>query len=132
MMRLTCWSCIMMNLTSKKAWGKMKEQVFRKGSSLIHRLQNMSYQKILILILHPGIMLSMMKYHQPLLISLNKLWLFRKHFYQKYLSWMTKHQTKNKETKHSFLQKISIEKGKWIWYCLLYLLSHQLLGRVIE
>ena len=36
----------MMKFTSKKAWGKRKEQVFRRGSWLIHHLQNMSYQKI--------------------------------------------------------------------------------------
>ena len=36
----------MMKLTSKKARGKRKEQVFRRGSWLIHHLQNMSYQKI--------------------------------------------------------------------------------------
>ena len=36
---------------------------------------------------------------------------------------MTKHQTKNKDAKHNFLQK-----GKWIWYCLLYLLSQELMG----
>ena len=35
----------MMKLTSKKAWGKRKEQV-RRGSWLIHHLQSMSYQKI--------------------------------------------------------------------------------------
>ena len=35
-----------MKLTSKKTEGKRKEQVFRRGSWLIHHLQNMSYQKI--------------------------------------------------------------------------------------
>ena len=36
----------MMKLTSKKAWGKRKEQVFTRGSWLIHHLQNISHQKI--------------------------------------------------------------------------------------
>ena len=36
----------MMKLTSKKAWEKRKEQVFRKRSWLIHHSQNMTYQKI--------------------------------------------------------------------------------------
>ena len=35
-----------MKLTSKKAWGRRGEQVFRSGSWLIHHLQNMSHQKI--------------------------------------------------------------------------------------
>ena len=46
MMRLINWSCIMMKLTRKKAWGKRKEQVFRRGSWLIHHLENMSYQQM--------------------------------------------------------------------------------------
>ena len=46
MMKLISWNCIMIKLASKKSWGKRKEQVFRKGSWLIHHLQNMSYQKI--------------------------------------------------------------------------------------
>ena len=40
MMKLISWSWI-----SKKAWGKRKERVFRRGSWLIHHLQNMSHQK---------------------------------------------------------------------------------------
>ena len=36
----------MMKLIGKKTLGKNKEQVFRRGSWLIHHLQNMSHQKI--------------------------------------------------------------------------------------
>ena len=36
----------MKKLTSKKAWRKRKEQVFRRGIWLIHHLKNMSYQQI--------------------------------------------------------------------------------------
>ena len=45
------------------------------------------------------------RYHQSLLKSVIKLRLFKKYFYQEYLSCMTKHQTRNKETKHNFLRK---------------------------
>ena len=31
-----------------------------------------------------------------------------------------------------FFPKKNLEKGKWIWYCQLYLRSHQLMERVIE
>ena len=40
------WNWIMMKLMSKKAWGKIKKQVLRRESWLIHHLQNMSHQKI--------------------------------------------------------------------------------------
>ena len=36
----------MMKFISKKAWRKKKEQLFRRGSWLIHHLQNISHQKI--------------------------------------------------------------------------------------
>ena len=36
----------MMKLTGKTVWGKRKEQVIRKGSWLIHHLQNISYKKV--------------------------------------------------------------------------------------
>ena len=48
---LRSWSCLMNKLTSKKAWGKRKEQVFRKGSSLIHHLKNVLSENLYILIL---------------------------------------------------------------------------------
>ena len=35
-----------MKLLSKKACGKRKKQVFRRGSWLIHYLQHMSHQRI--------------------------------------------------------------------------------------
>ena len=36
----------MMKLISKKTWIKRKEQVFRRGSWLIHHMQKMFHQKI--------------------------------------------------------------------------------------
>ena len=46
LMKLISWSCIMMTLKSKNAWRKRKEQIFRRGSWLVHHLQNMFYQRI--------------------------------------------------------------------------------------
>ena len=42
----------------------------------------------------------------------------------------TSEETKRPNT--FFPKKKTLEKEKWILYCLLYLLSHQLMGRVIE
>ena len=34
------------DIKKKNAWGKRKELVFRRGSWLIHHLQNISHQKV--------------------------------------------------------------------------------------
>ena len=40
------WSWITMKLISKKAWGRRKEHVSKRGNWLIYHLKNMSHQKI--------------------------------------------------------------------------------------
>ena len=102
-MKLISWECITMKLTSKKTWCRRKEQVLRKGSYLIQHVQNMAYQKIYTFwyyVINDEIPSTFSQ-------SFNKLRLFKKSFYQEYLSWITKQQTRNKETKHNFLRKFS-------------------------
>ena len=67
--------------------------------------------------------------HQLLLKSLERFKLFKKKFYQEYLSWMTDKE-QGDQTKSS--AKNTLKKGIWIWYWLLYLQSHQLTDHVIE
>ena len=123
MMRLLRWSCIMMKLTSKKSWGKRKEQVFRRGSWLIHHLQNMSYQKIYIFwyyVVSDEAPSTSSQIIQPieLIQEVSKL----------------NEQEPDKKQGHQtrFFPKKTLQKSKWILYCLLYLLSHLLIGRVIK
>ena len=108
---------------------EVKKKFFRRESWLTHPVKVIYiyiyiYIYILILFLksmsYSDIAMSMVKSHQALLKSSNNLMLFKKYFYQEYLSWMTQYHKRNKETKHLFLSKKTLDIEKWIWYCLLY------------
>ena len=126
-MRLISRRCIMMKLTSKKSWGKRKQHVFRR-SWLIHHLQNMSYQEIYTFWNYVAndevpstssqIVEQIEVIQEVVLPGISKL-----------NDWAP---DKKQGDQTQFFQNKILEKGKEIWHCLLYLLSNQLMVRVIE
>ena len=126
-MRLISRRCIMMKLTSKKTWGKRKQHVFRR-SWLIHHLQNMSYQEIYTFWNYvvndelpstsSQIVEQIEVFQEVVLPGISKL-----------NDWAP---DKKQGDQTQFFQNKILEKGKEIWHCLLYLLSNQLMVRVIE
>ena len=117
----------MMKLIRKEARGKTKELVFKRWSWLIHHFQNATHQKIYTFwncVHNDEVPSTSSKIVEQIEIiqgvvlpGISKL--------------NDSAQTRNQKKTH-FHQKMTLEKGKWIWYCLLYLLSHQLMDRTIE
>ena len=125
-LRWSWW--IMTKLIRKEARGKTKELVFKRWSWLIHHFQNASYQKIYAFwncVHNDEVPSTSSKIVEQIEIiqgvvlpGISKL--------------NDSAQKRNQKKKTHFLQKMTLEKGKWTWYCLLYLLSHQLMDRAIE
>ena len=103
----------------KKTWGKRKELGFRRESWLIHYFQNISPQKIYTFwncVVNEKVpstssqIIDQIEIIQRVVLSgISKL--------------NDSVPQKPPKTKQHFLQKKILEKGKWIWHCLLYLLS---------
>ena len=132
MMKLISWSWIIMELMSKKSRGKRKKKTGIQKRMLIDTpfAKNVSSVNIYILILFcqwydevPSTQQNVC--WEPQIVNWFKV-------IQEVFLPQLKLQTRNKETKHNFLQKKTLEKGKSISYCLLYLLSHHLMDGVIE
>ena len=104
-----------MKLISKRAWGKRKEQALRWGSWFIHHFQNMSHHKIYTFwccVVNEEVQPTSSQIVEQIEVIQEVV-----------LSGICK---LNQLSKSTFLQKKTLEKGKWIWYCLFYFLSHQL------
>ena len=127
----------MMKLISKKAWGKRNETVFRRWNWLIHHVkliyintvfdEHVSSENIYILILccqwWSTINLFSNRWtidviQEVILLRISKL--------------NDSELDKKQGDRTQFSQKKTIGKGKWIWYCPLFLLLQQLIDRVIE
>ena len=105
----------MMKLRSKKAWGKRKEQVLWRGSWFIHHLQNMSHHKMY------ACWYCVVNEEVP---STSSQIFEQVEVIQEVV--LPRISQLNQLSKRNFLQKKTLEKGKWIWYYLLHFPSHQL------
>ena len=74
----------------------------------------------------------MMEYHQPLLKLFNKLKLFKKYFLPGIHKLNDSVPEKKQGNQTQFSPKKTLVKENWICSCLTFLLSHQLMDRVIE
>ena len=129
MMRLLSWNRILMKLIRKeKAWGKRKELVFRRGSWLIHHLQNISHLKVYIFwhcVFNDEVPSTSSQIVEQIVEQTGVV--------PPEISNMNDSaQDKKPKAQTQFFPKQTLLKGKWFWYCLLYLLSHQLMDRVID
>ena len=112
----------------KHAWGKRKELVSRRGSWLIHHLQNVSHKKVYTFwhcVVDDEVPSTSSQFVEQIeviqgvvLPGISKI------------NGSTPDKKPKEHTK--FSPKKTLVKGKWFWYCLLYLLSHQLIDRVTE
>ena len=115
----------MMKLISEKAWWKRKKAGIQKRK-LIEHLQNMSHQKIY----------TFWYANDDAPATYSQIVEQIEVIQGVVLPWISKLNDSAPDKKQGrqtqFSPKKNREKGKWIWYCQLYLWSHQLMERVIE
>ena len=128
-MKLISLSWIITKLVrKKKRLRKKKRTSIQKGRWLIHHLQNISHQKVYTFwycFINDELPSTSSKIVKQIEVIQGVV-----------LSGISKMNDsapgKKRKNKHYFLQKKPLVRGNWFWYCLLYLLSHQLMDRVIE
>ena len=108
----------------KSAWGKRKELIFSRENWLIHHLQNISHQKVY------TFWYCLVNDEEPSTSSqiIEKIEIIQ----GVVLTGISKMIDSALGKKPKFSPKKTLVNGKWFWCCLLNLLSHQLMDRVIE